>query len=134
MTSVALMPERCNIPLAIETGLSSFAAACRCINRIMRERRNPSPRYQVRHEVSLLLDQDGCRVFCELKDMSLSGARLAKVPLKSIPETFSFLISTEDVVLPCRVRWTSTSEIGVEFTGEPEFRDDVVDRLWTRRF
>jgi hypothetical protein len=100
----------------------------------MRERRNPSPRYQVRHEVSLLLDQDGCRVFCELKDMSLSGARLAKVPLKSIPETFSFLISTEDVVLPCRVRWTSTSEIGVEFTGEPQFRDDVVDRLWTRRF
>lgn len=132
--SVTSAPKGCNIPLAIETGLTSSAAACRYINRLMRDRRNPSPRYQLRHEVSLLLDQDGCRVFCELKDMSLTGARLSKVPLKSIPETFRFLISTEEVVLPCRVRWTSTSEIGVEFTGEPEFRDGGIDRLWTRRF
>lgn len=78
----------------------------------------------------MLFDHDNCRVFCELKDMSLTGARLAKVPLKSIPETFRFVITSEDVVLPARVRWTSDCEVGIEFTGEPEFRGNILDRGW----
>ena len=93
----------------------------------MTNRRNPHPRYPISQKISLLVDNDSCRVFCELKDMSLTGARLSGVPLKSVPETFRFLIDSENAIIPCRVRWTSTSEIGVEFTGEPEFRISILD-------
>jgi len=88
----------------------------------MSNRRNTHPRYDLDQQVSLLVGHDSCRVFCELKDMSITGARLACVPLKSFPETFKFVINSEDAVLPCRLRWSNGTEIGVEFIGEPEYR------------
>lgn len=92
-----------------------------------KNRRNPHPRYEVDQKISLLIGDDSCRVFCELKDMSIKGARLASVPLKNVPERFKFIIPGEDVALPCRVCWTSGREIGVEFTGDPEFRRRFFD-------
>jgi hypothetical protein len=79
------------------------------------------------HPVSLLVGNNGCLVFCELRDMSITGARLASVPLKNVPDTFNFLIHSEDVALPCRVRWIKGTELGVEFIGEPEYRRNIFD-------
>ena len=56
-----------------------------------------------------------------LKDMSVTGARLGSVPFKAIPENIRISIPHEDVLLPCRVRWVDGTEVGVEFTGTPEF-------------
>ncbi len=93
-----------------------------------KDRRKPHSRFEVNQQVSLLIDDDNCRVFCELKDMSVTGARLAKVPLRTVPETFRFVIPSVDIALPCRVCWTSDSEIGVEFIGDPEVRRHLFDR------
>ncbi len=87
----------------------------------MSNRRNPHPRYQMSHQASLLVGDKGCRVFCTLKDMSVTGARLGAVPLKAIPENIRISIPHENVLLPCRVRWVDGKEVGVEFTGTPEF-------------
>jgi hypothetical protein len=87
----------------------------------MSNRRTPHPRYQMNHQASLLVGDHGCRVFCTLKDMSLTGARLGSVPLKAIPENIRISIPHENVLLPCRVRWVNGPEVGVEFTGTPEF-------------
>jgi hypothetical protein len=93
----------------------------------MKDRRNPHPRYQVSHQASILVGDRNCRVFCTLKDMSITGARLGSVPLKSVPESFSISIPDEDVILSCRLRWTNGTEIGVEFEGDPQFLKDPLD-------
>lgn len=87
---------------------------------MMRNRRNPHPRYDINQQVSLVFGHDSCRVFCELKDMSMTGARLASVPLKSFPDSFKIVIDSEDVALNCRLCWVNATEIGVEFIGQPE--------------
>ena len=69
----------------------------------------------------MLVGDQGCRVFCTLKDMSVTGARLGSVPLKALPENISISIPHEDVLLPCRVRWVDGKEVGVEFSGAPKF-------------
>ncbi len=93
----------------------------------MKNRRNRHPRYQVGRPVSLLIGNNGCRVFCELKDMSLTGARLASVPLRYMPQTFKILITGENVALPCKLRWIEGTEVGVQFTGDPDYRHNIYD-------
>ncbi|WP_108883176.1 PilZ domain-containing protein [Anderseniella sp. Alg231-50] len=87
----------------------------------MNERRNSHPRYPIGQPVSLLLGNNGCRVFCDMKDMSLLGAGLISVPLRFVPHTFRILINSEDIALPCKLRWMNGSELGVQFTGDPEY-------------
>ena len=67
-----------------------------------------------------MFGQDSCRVFCELKDMSMTGARLTSVALKSFPASFKIVIDSEDVAIDCRLCWINATEIGVEFIGQPE--------------
>jgi AraC-like DNA-binding protein len=86
----------------------------------MDNRRNSHPRYQVNQPVSLLIGNNGCRVFCDLKDMSLTGAGLTSVPLRYMPQTFKILITSENVALPCKLRWIEGTEVGVQFIGDPE--------------
>ena len=86
----------------------------------MNNRRNAHPRHQINRPVSLLIGNNGCRVSCELKDMSLTGARLASVPQRYIPQTFKILITSENVALPCKLRWIESGELGVQFIGDPE--------------
>ena len=93
----------------------------------MKNRRNSHPRYEVRRPVSLLIGDNGCRVFCELKDMSLTGARLTSVPLRYVPQTFKILIPSENVALPCRLRWIDGKELGVQFIGDPDYRHNIYD-------
>lgn len=94
----------------------------------MTNRRNAHPRYEVGRPVSLLIGNNGCRVFCELKDMSLTGARLSSVPLRYMPQTFKILISSENVALPCKLRWIEGTEVGVQFTGNPDYLHNVYDQ------
>ena len=93
----------------------------------MNNRRNTHPRHQISRPVSLLIGDDGCRVFCELKDMSLTGARLTSVPLRYVPQTFKILINSENVALPCKFRWIESGELGVQFVGTPEYRHNIYD-------
>jgi hypothetical protein len=101
---------------------------CHMLFVTMSNRRNPHPRYQMSHQASLLVGDQGCRVFCTIKDMSVTGARLGSVPLKALPENISISIPHEDVLLPCRMRWVEGTEVGVEFTGTPEFLTNRFDR------
>lgn len=55
------------------------------------------------------------------------GARVTSVPLRYVPQTFRLLISSEDVVLPCKLRWMNGAELGVQFTGNPEHLISVAD-------
>ena len=93
----------------------------------MRDRRNRHPRYAVSRPVSLLIGNNGCRVFCRLKDMSLTGARLSSVPLRYMPQTFKILITGENVALPCKLRWIEGTEVGVQFTGEPDYLHNIYE-------
>ena len=97
----------------------------------MNDRRNPHPRYQVSQPISLLIGNNGCRVICELKDMSLTGAGLTSVPLRYVPLTFKILINSENVALPCKLRWIDGSELGVQFSGEPDYRHNICDEPQT---
>jgi hypothetical protein len=94
----------------------------------MSNRRNSHPRYEVSHPVSLLIGNKGCSVFCELKDMSITGAKLASVPLKYLPERFSVLITSENVALPCKLRWIEGRQAGVQFVGDPDYYHDFYDK------
>ena len=93
----------------------------------MNNRRNSFPRYEVSHPVSLLIGNKGCSVFCELKDMSITGAKLTSVPLRYLPERFNILITSENVALPCRLRWIDGKEAGVQFTGDPDYCHNFYD-------
>lgn len=97
----------------------------------MNNRRNRHPRYEVGRPVSLLIGDNGCRVFCELKDMSLTGARLSSVPLRYMPQTFKILITGENVALPCKLRWIDGTEVGVQFTGNPDYSHNIYDQHQT---
>lgn len=97
-------------------------------NGSMTNRRNAHPRYDVGRPVSLLIGNNGCRVFCELKDMSLTGARLSSVPLRYMPQTFKILITSENVALPCKLRWIEGTEVGVQFTGNPDYLHNIYDQ------
>ena len=57
--------------------------------------------------------------------MSITGAKLASVPLRYLPERFRILISSENVALNCRLRWTKGSEAGVQFIGDPDYRHNI---------
>ena len=93
----------------------------------MNNRRNSYPRYDLNRPVSLLIGGKGCAVFCELKDMSITGAKLGSVPLRYLPERFRILIDSENVALPCRLRWINGRQAGVEFIGEPDYQFNVFD-------
>ena len=86
----------------------------------MTERRNSHPRYPIGQPITLLFGDDGCGVFCNLGDMSLTGARLTSVPLQYLPPTFRILIGSEGAVVPCKLRWINGTEVGVYFTGDVE--------------
>ena len=87
----------------------------------MDNRRNSHPRYEVSQPVSLLIGNKGYHIFCELKDMSLTGAKLASIPMRYLPERFKILITSENVELPCRLRWIEGRKAGVQFTGDPVY-------------
>ena len=93
----------------------------------MNNRRTPQPRCKVGRPVSLLIGNNGCREICELKDMSITGAKLGSVPLRHLPERFRILISSENVALTCRLRWMKGSEAGVQFIGDPDYRHNIYD-------
>jgi len=93
----------------------------------MNNRRNIHPRYEVSHPVSLLIGNKGCSVFCELKDMSITGAKLASVPVRYLPERFSIQITSENVTVPCRLRWIEGKEAGVQFVGPPDYHTNIYD-------
>ena len=93
----------------------------------MDNRRNSYPRYDLNRPVSLLIGDKGCSVFCELKDMSISGAKLTAVPLRYLPERFRILITSENVALPCRLRWIDGKQAGVQFVGEPDYQYNIFD-------
>jgi len=97
----------------------------------MDNRRNPHPRYEVSQPVSLLIGNKGYHISCELKDMSLSGAKLASIPLRYLPERFKILITGENVELPCRLRWIEGRVAGVQFTGDPVYDTNTCDEQQT---
>ncbi len=94
----------------------------------MNNRRKPHPRYDVNRPVSLLIGDKGCSVFCELKDMSISGAKLSSVPLRYLPEKFKILIASENVALTCKLRWIDGKQAGVQFIGEPDYQHSIYDK------
>lgn len=59
--------------------------------------------------------------------MSMTGAKLASVPLRYLPERFKILISSENVALTCRLRWMKGSEAGVQFIADPDYRENIHD-------
>ncbi len=66
-------------------------------------------------------------MFCELKDISLTGAGLTSVPLRYVPQMFKILITSENVALPCKLRWIDGTEVGVQFVGDPDYRHNIYD-------
>ena len=93
----------------------------------MNNRRTPQPRCKVGRPVSLLIGNNARRVICELKDMSVTGARLASVPLRHLPERFRILISNDNLALDCTLRWFEGAEAGVQFTGDADYRFNIYD-------
>ena len=91
----------------------------------MNDRRNTNPRYPVGKPVGLLIGNKEYHISCQLEDMSLTGAKLASLPVRYLPERFKILITGENVKLPCRLRWIEGRQAGVQFVGEPQASGDV---------
>jgi len=64
--------------------------------------------------------------------MSLTGARLTSVPLRYVPQTFKILIDSENVALPCKLRWIKSGELGVQFIGDPDYSHNIPDQPLSR--
>ena len=57
---------------------------------------------------------------CQLRDVSVKGARLMIGKLENLPEKFTLLLSNSgNPHRRCRVAWRAESEAGVEFLTEP---------------
>ena len=40
---------------------------------------------------------------------------------------FKILITSENVALPCKLRWIDGTEVGVQFVGDPDYRHNIYD-------
>ena len=49
------------------------------------------------------------------------------MPLRYMPQTFKILITGENVALPCKLRWIEGTEVGVQFTGDPDYLHNIYD-------
>jgi hypothetical protein len=60
---------------------------------------------------------DGAQtVWCEVVDISKTGAKLSGEQLTGLPDTFTLLLSTQgSAQRNCRVVWRGEGEIGVRF-------------------
>jgi hypothetical protein len=60
---------------------------------------------------------DGARsIWCEVVDISKSGAKLSTEQVTSLPDQFLLMLSTQGSARRnCRVVWRGSSEVGVRF-------------------
>ena len=54
-------------------------------------------------------------ISCTVRNMSEGGACLEVASPFGIPDNFTLIIESEDVLRPCRVAWSNSSRIGVAF-------------------
>ena len=47
--------------------------------------------------------------------------------MRYLPERFKILITSENVAVPCRLRWIEGREAGVQFTGDIDYQHNIYD-------
>lgn len=57
---------------------------------------------------------------CTIRDLTSSGAKLRVTDSKDVPETIHLFTKSDEKIVPGRVVWRTTRELGVQFSGDPE--------------
>lgn len=78
-----------------------------------------SPRIPKRQGATIAEGRNGAPLPCTIWDISEHGARLAAPHPKSLPATFTLILSKDGTARRCcRVTWRSEAQVGVQFVEE----------------
>lgn len=65
-----------------------------------------------------------------IRDLSVGGARIEVLPYIAMPQEFSLLVTSENLLYPAIAKWRTGEATGIAFVGEP-FRGSVLRQINT---
>jgi hypothetical protein len=83
------------------------------------------PRHKVLKEGKIVSSTMNGAINVTVRDLSVGGARIALPSYVGLPQEFSLLVTSENLLYPAVARWRNGEAIGVEFVGAP-FRGSVL--------
>ena len=63
-----------------------------------------------------------------IRDLSVGGARIHVLPYIEMPEEFSLLVTSENLLYPAVAKWRTGEVAGIAFVGEP-FRGSALRHI-----
>jgi len=82
--------------------------------KVVAERRQRK-RTKLLKQAKILFNEDQSVYNALLRNISAGGASLDTTLAETLPEKFKLHIVTENVTVPCLVKWRTTEGVGVEF-------------------
>ena len=86
---------------------------------VFSEERRAHPRRRVLKRVKAVFNENRSVFDCQMRDISLGGARLACAQATQLPDHFVLVFMTEREMRDVRVAWRKLDELGVEFLSPP---------------
>jgi hypothetical protein len=75
------------------------------------------PRRRILKEGRIVIRRGWSLINCSIRDTSRGGARLSVKPETVLPKEFDLLFVTEQLLVPCEIRWRRGERMGVRYTG-----------------
>jgi hypothetical protein len=76
-----------------------------------------SQRRRVLKDGRIVIRRGWSLIDCAIRDLSAGGARLTVKPECELPKEFDLLYVTDQLLIPCEIRWRRGDRLGVRFTG-----------------
>ena len=93
------------------------------VNSIVNQRKHP--RHKVLKEGRIVSSAMDGAINVTIRDLSVGGARIQLLPYIEVPEEFSLLVTSENLLYPAIAKWRTGEVTGIAFVGEP-FRGSVL--------
>jgi len=65
----------------------------------------------------IVINKGWSLIDCAIRDVSTAGARLSVKPQCELPNELELLFVTEEMLVPCELRWRRGDRLGVRFIG-----------------
>ena len=83
------------------------------------------PRHRVLKEGRIVSSTMNFAIKVTIRDLSVGGARIQMAPFTHMPQEFSLLVTSENMLYPAVARWHTREVTGIAFVSEP-FRGSVL--------
>jgi hypothetical protein len=77
------------------------------------------PRHRVLKEGKIVSSNMNSVIDVKIRDLSIGGAAVQMPINTDLPEAFSLLIASEDMLYPAVAKWRKGEKMGIAFVGEP---------------